>query len=36
MLWELDFASKLDRSPSFIRDLMDYGEERAGEFLAQS
>jgi hypothetical protein len=34
MLRELDFASKLDRSPSFIRDLMDYGEERAEEFLA--
>jgi NTE family protein len=34
MLRELDFASKLDRSPSFIRDLMDYGDERAEEFLA--
>jgi NTE family protein len=33
MLKELDFASKLDRSPSFIRGLMDYGEERAEEFL---
>jgi NTE family protein len=33
MLKELDFASKLDRSPSFIRGLMDYGEERAGAFL---
>jgi NTE family protein len=33
MLKELDFASKLDRSPPFIRGLMDYGEERAGEFL---
>jgi NTE family protein len=32
----LDFASKLDRRPSFIRGLMGYGEERAGEFLAQS
>jgi NTE family protein len=30
---ELDFASKLDRSPSFIRGLMAYGEERAEEFL---
>jgi NTE family protein len=33
MLKELDFASKLDRSPSFIRGLMDYGEERAEEIL---
>jgi len=33
MLRELDFASKLDRSPSFIRGLMEYGEERAEEFL---
>ncbi len=29
----LDFASKLDRSPSFIRRLMSYGDRRAGEFL---
>lgn len=29
----LDFASKLDRSPSFIRELMALGEESAGEFL---
>lgn len=29
----LDAASKLDRSPSFIREMMSYGEERAGEFL---
>lgn len=29
----LDFASKLDRSPSFIRELMKYGEGRAEEFL---
>ena len=29
----LDFASKLDRSPSFIRELMKYGERRAEEFL---
>jgi NTE family protein len=34
MLRELDFASKLDRSPSFIRGLMAYGEERAEEFLS--
>ncbi len=33
MLKELDFASKLDRSPSFIRGLMYYGEERVEEFL---
>ena len=30
---KLDFASKLDRNPSFIRELMDYGEEQAEEFL---
>jgi NTE family protein len=30
----LDFASKLDRSPSFIRRLMNYGERRAEEFLS--
>lgn len=29
----LDFASKIDRRPSFIRELMDHGEERAGECL---
>jgi NTE family protein len=29
----LDFASKLDRSPSFIRGLMDYGEKQAEAFL---
>jgi NTE family protein len=29
----LDFASKIDRSPSFIRKLMDHGEERAEEVL---
>jgi NTE family protein len=33
MLRELDFASKLDRSPSFIRGLLEHGEERAEEFL---
>ncbi len=36
MLEELDFASKLDRRPSFIRGMMHYGEVRAEEFLAQS
>ncbi len=30
---ELDFASKADRNPLFIRELMDYGEERTEEFL---
>jgi len=30
----LDFASKLDRCPSFIRNMMAHGEERAEEFLA--
>ena len=29
----LDFASKLDRSPSFIRSLLALGEESAEEFL---
>jgi NTE family protein len=29
----LDYATKLDRSPSFIREMMAYGEERADEFL---
>ena len=31
----LDFASKLDRSPSFIQRLMKYGERRAEDFLEQ-
>ncbi len=34
MLYDLDTASKLDRSPSFIKTMMTYGEEKAGEFLA--
>jgi NTE family protein len=29
----LDFASKLDRSPSFIRGMMNYGERQAEDFL---
>jgi len=29
----LDFASKIERNPSFIRELMDHGEERAEEQL---
>src|SRR3712207_8659403 len=29
----LDFASKLDRSPSFIRGMMNYGEREAEDFL---
>ncbi len=33
MARNLDAASKLDRSPSFIKEMMRYGEERAGEFL---
>lgn len=33
MTRNLDAASKLDRSPSFIREMMRYGEERAAEFL---
>lgn len=31
----LDYSSKLDRSPSFIRDLMKYGEDKAESFLKQ-
>jgi NTE family protein len=33
MSWPLGAASKLDRSPSFIRRMMSYGERRAGEFF---
>jgi NTE family protein len=33
MAQNLDFASKIDRRPSFIRELMDHGEERAEELL---
>jgi NTE family protein len=33
MLRELDAISKLDRSPSFIREMVAYGEEQAEEFL---
>lgn len=33
MLRNLDAASKLDRSPSFIREMMSYGEEQAENFL---
>jgi len=33
MSQNLDFASKIDRRPSFIRELMDHGEERAEELL---
>jgi NTE family protein len=29
----LDFASKLDRSPTFIRGMMNYGERQAEDFL---
>ncbi|HEX2741069.1 MAG TPA: patatin-like phospholipase family protein, partial [Rubrobacter sp.] len=35
MSMPLDFASKLDRNPSFIRRLMSYGERRAEDFLEQ-
>ncbi|MBS3947706.1 MAG: patatin-like phospholipase family protein [Dethiobacter sp.] len=31
--WPLSYSSKMDRSPSFIRNLMNYGEERAERFL---
>lgn len=30
---DLDYASKLDRDPAFIRELMNHGEQQAGEFL---
>ncbi len=33
MLYDLDTDSKLDRSPSFIEYMMDYGEKQAEEFL---
>lgn len=33
MLRRLDAASKLDRRPSFIQEMMDYGEEQAEKFL---
>lgn len=35
MTRELDYASKLDRNPSFIQDLIADGEERAEIFLKQ-
>jgi NTE family protein len=33
MLRELDVTSKLDRYPSFIREMVAYGEEQAAGFL---
>jgi len=33
MLRELDAASKMDRSPSFVGEMFAYGEEQAEEFL---
>ena len=30
---ELDAASKMDRHPSFVREMFAYGEEQAEEFL---
>jgi NTE family protein len=35
MLRDLDAISKLDRSPSFIRKMIAYGEEQAEEFLKE-
>jgi NTE family protein len=35
MLRDLDLVSKLNRSPEFIEGMMDYGEERAEEFLKE-
>ncbi len=34
MLRELDAASKMDRRPSFIREMFAYGEEQAEGFLS--
>ena len=36
MLRDLDTASKLNRDPSFIREMMAYGEEQADIFLKGS
>ncbi len=33
MLYDLDTASKLDRSQEFIQDMMNYGEAQADKFL---
>ena len=33
MLRELDAASKMDRSPSFVGEMFAYGEGQAEEFL---
>ncbi|VVB96542.1 Patatin-like phospholipase [uncultured archaeon] len=35
MLYDLDTASKLDRSELFIRDMMTYGEKQAESFMKQ-
>ena len=34
LLRDLDYASKLDRSPSFIQEMIEYGEMQADNFLA--
>ena len=36
MLRDLDTASKLNRNPSFIREMMAYGQEQAEKFLKKS
>ena len=36
MLRDLDSASKLNRDPSFIQEMMAYGEEQAETFLKES
>lgn len=36
MLRGLDTASKLNRDPSFIREMMTYGEQQAAKFLEES
>jgi NTE family protein len=32
--WNLDYSSKLDRRPGFIRGLIEYGKERAERFFS--
>ena len=36
MLRDLDSASKLNRDPSFVQEMMAYGEDQAEKFLKES
>jgi NTE family protein len=36
MLRDLDTASKLNRDPAFIQEMVAYGEEQAEKFLEES